>query len=643
MRGFGFRAGTWIRLFITSTVWLIIYMLPGMQTYGLLCFSGWLLTEGFIMLSPNFGRWNRLQWQVTLGSIGALAFLLLGATHGFTVEESLLAFAVVLVGLFSAKPGWKRYRNRKRLKQAVERPIPEPLLVNGRKQVSAGELAAITTPNAGVFRVGGAPDENGNPTAAVPITRKAEVTCIGMVGPSGTGKSSAVKPNIRTVYDLDLSAYLLDPKGDMFEEFFDPTTDLVMNPLDARSPHWNFLRDVTAPEHAELIAQAFLPDDPNSSNKDWVGYARTFVTPLIRGMVADGDFRLEKFIEYCSVSTQAELTKVGYWKGSTSQVLLQPDNTKMFNNMRAVLADKAKIFEYEFPNAAAANHFTYPDGSVGPFSIRKWASAVPGHGNGRRIWFTYPQDQQPVLKTLYSFIFGLIINTHLVRKVSAQDLFCIFIDEWPTIGEINGIDKLMAIGRDSRLSTTLAWQSKGQLLEAFGEARTRALLDNIRTRIIYGCADDDSAKDASAWLGKYSERRWTRGASDSKSQQSSTSDGLTEHYVVDEPAVTIGELSSLDDLTAFIRVQLSPPAKVYIPLYEPRNKNPQPFRVPVPSKPFRRPAAPLSDGPPPDDEIPPWLQNDDDTDEPVTPDPSTKSKPNARRKRGYRSAHLDVE
>ena len=82
-----------------------------------------------------------------------------------------------------------------------------------------------------------------------------------VVGPAGSGKSSAIRQILRQVEQRGDSAIVYDPAMDFVGEFYSPERgDLILNPLDARCPWWDLKGELSGSEIAMTIAAAMLPD-----------------------------------------------------------------------------------------------------------------------------------------------------------------------------------------------------------------------------------------------------------------------------------------------------------------------------------------------------------------------------------------------
>ena len=70
----------------------------------------------------------------------------------------------------------------------------------------------------------------------------------------------------------------------------------------------------------------------------------------------------------------------------------------------------------------------------------------------------------------------------------------IILDEFPTLGRLDGLVADVNLVRKRRISILIAAQTKGQFHLIYGEEGTKALFTGLATQIVYGGGDHDTAK-----------------------------------------------------------------------------------------------------------------------------------------------------
>ncbi len=89
-----------------------------------------------------------------------------------------------------------------------------------------------------------------------------------LLGDPGTGKSQIIHQLLEQIAMRRPSEAVVcyDPAGEFIESHFDPSADIVLNPLDARSSYWsptmevNYETSSTSATDRHLVAESFFPD-----------------------------------------------------------------------------------------------------------------------------------------------------------------------------------------------------------------------------------------------------------------------------------------------------------------------------------------------------------------------------------------------
>src|SRR5215210_1030285 len=99
------------------------------------------------------------------------------------------------------------------------------------------------------------------------VPRREETEGLLLLGDPGTGKSQVIHQLLRQVgwREPPEAGVCYDQACEFVEAHFDPATDLILNPLDARSPYWGPALEVdyssaaTSATDRQMIAESFFP------------------------------------------------------------------------------------------------------------------------------------------------------------------------------------------------------------------------------------------------------------------------------------------------------------------------------------------------------------------------------------------------
>ncbi|HEY6803749.1 MAG TPA: type IV secretion system DNA-binding domain-containing protein [Pyrinomonadaceae bacterium] len=88
-----------------------------------------------------------------------------------------------------------------------------------------------------------------------------------LLGDPGTGKSQVIHQLLEQIAQRKPSEAVVvyDPAGEFIESHLDPSADIVLNPLDARSPYWSPTFEIShetvgiGATDRQLVAESFFP------------------------------------------------------------------------------------------------------------------------------------------------------------------------------------------------------------------------------------------------------------------------------------------------------------------------------------------------------------------------------------------------
>src|SRR5262245_19416546 len=172
-------------------------------------------------------------------------------------KPSLVAgFVVLLAGLLIAIPKdvhWSRSRRHgKRLKG------PELVSVRQFNRRLHGEgIAFVQIPGAATLVMA---------RTALALPRAIESSHLLIMGDSGTGKSTLIRQLLRQLEDRGDTAIVYDPALEYTPQFYTPERgDVILNPLDARSPYWSPGDELRHEAEALTLATSLFPDRANEN------------------------------------------------------------------------------------------------------------------------------------------------------------------------------------------------------------------------------------------------------------------------------------------------------------------------------------------------------------------------------------------
>ena len=393
--------------------------------------------------------------------------------------------------------------------------------------------------------------------AGVPIAPADELKHFKFIGTTGTGKSTAIRELLALALQRGDRAIISDPDGGYAARFGRHYRgDVILNPFEPDSVRWDPYGEVHDPYDIEQLASALIPSSEDPASQEWRGYARTFVTAVLRRSRAGCRRDPAELWRLLAIATAEELRAVV--AGTPAQPFLEPDNARMFASIRSVAVSAMAAIEYIQAQRAA------------PFSVRAWTKA------GRGVLFVpYRAGQIAALRSIIAAWIRLAIVEAMNRQEDHDQRLWFVVDELDALGAIDGLKDALARLRKFGGRCILGFQSVAQVSSTYGHGDAQTIVENCGNTLILRCSGSEqggTSQFASRLIGEREviRRQRSRGrdregllpiVGTRRSMQ------VNEHQVI-ESAVLASELEQLPDLSGYLktasssawtRVRLRPP------------------------------------------------------------------------------------
>ena len=377
--------------------------------------------------------------------------------------------------------------------------------------------------------------------AGVPIAGREETRHFKLIGTTGTGKSTAIRGLLSGALARGDRAVITDPEGGYFERFYDRRRgDCVLNPFEAVSVKWDLFAEIRKPWDVEHIASGLIPTTEDASGREWRGYARTFLTAVIRRCCEFDRKDQAELWRLLTVASSAELRPVV--AGTPAQPYLEPENARMFGSIRSVAGSAAAAFEYVQAQRARS------------FSVRDWVRS------GRGVLFIpYNSAQIAALRSIIATWVRLAIFEAMGSEERDQRLWFI-VDELDSLGAIDGLKDALARLRKFGGRCVLGFQSIAQVSSTYGSGEAQTIVENCGNTLILRCAGSEhggTSQFASRLIGEREViRRQTSRGRDRESffaaRGARRSTSVSDQHVT-EMAVLASQIEQLPDLTGYLK------------------------------------------------------------------------------------------
>jgi type IV secretory pathway TraG/TraD family ATPase VirD4 len=326
------------------------------------------------------------------------------------------------------------------------------------------------------------------------VSRAEENEGLLLLGDPGTGKSQVIHQLLEQIAMRrpPEAVVCYDPAGEFIERHFDPSTDVVLNPLDTRSPYWSPTMEVdsdstsTSAPDRHLVAESFFPDRDHgaTTTQFFVKAARSIFARMLE-MKPTG----EKIVEFLKDEKLIDEIVAG-----TEHAHLIDEGAK--GQRGGVLATLSEIGEALklLPTAAQCD---------GELSITEWARRRSGW-----IFITSTQDTRDALRTLHAAWINILMKRLLaISPQLAQQQPCwVVIDEVHSLKRLPTLSTTMVEGRKFGLKMVLGTQNKAQFEEHYGRGAA-TMLSAPHVKVLFRCNEPESARWVAEMIGEEEKER----------------------------------------------------------------------------------------------------------------------------------------
>ena len=372
--------------------------------------------------------------------------------------------------------------------------------------------------------------------AGVLVKRDIETTHFAVMGITNAGKTSALMYLMQSSVNRGDRHLVIDTGGEFMSKFHQEG-DVILNPFDQRSVAWDVLSEIEYEQDFDLIASALFPDSGHVEHDKWSDFGKVvFQVALKRWHANKLGTSAEFFTMMCSGILEPlerlcqNSAAAFYFKNSGEGMLI------------GGLGNIGKQLQA----------FKYGHNKGGPsFSIKKWIHE--GRGN---LWLPMGSLETDALKHLVPCWTTLAIRNINALPEDRDRRVWFFLDEFDTIGKIEGLVKATTKSRKYGGCVVLGFQSSAMLREVYGDHAARTIIENCGTKLILRCEMSEgggTAKFASDIIGECEvERKEVTHSQSMGGRLSQSTSNQSRNYV--RKTVLPSEISLLQPFHGYLRL-----------------------------------------------------------------------------------------
>ena len=379
----------------------------------------------------------------------------------------------------------------------------------------------------------------------VPVPFADETRHFKMVGTTGTGKSTAIEELLGGALARGDRAVLADPDGGYYRRYFDRYRgDVILNPSERQSVRWEPFDEINDNYDVDALSLGLIPSAGDVSSNEWRGYARTFLSAVLRRCAELPGRNVGELWRLLAVASAEELRNVV--AGTSAQPFLDPDNARMFGSIRAVAISALAALERVQEQRSA------------PFSVRRWVRKASGAGV---LFIPYRAGQVAALGAMIATWMRLAIFEAMNGDPNRDQRLWFIVDELDALGAIEGLKDALARLRKFGGRCVLGFQSIAQVSGTYGTAAAQTIVENCGNTLILRCSSGENggtSQFASKLIGEREIiRRQTSRGSDREGglalRNTRRSKNISEQHVT-EVAVMASQIEQLPDLCGYLKL-----------------------------------------------------------------------------------------
>lgn len=334
--------------------------------------------------------------------------------------------------------------------------------------------------------------------AKIPFPKDAEFLHTIILGSTGTGKTSAILDLIDQIRLRGDRAIIYDKMGALTETYYNPQTDIILNPLDARSKSWSLFNEVRKESDYDYIASAFIPEKKSGGDPFWIEAARRVFSTFAKEIKKENPtITNQEFVDALLRSNHKQIAH--FLAGTEASSLISADSEKTSLSILAILSAYVASIKY------------LHDSDEEKFSIRKWVEggaenkSQPQLDNGF-LFISSKGDQHDSLKPLISTWLDIAVKSLLsVDQNQPHDQeprrIWIILDE---VGSLQALPSLLdglAQSRQFGGAFVVSMHSISQLKAIYGKDTTDTITSLCRNKLFFSVPDNETADFCSQNLG----------------------------------------------------------------------------------------------------------------------------------------------
>lgn len=331
----------------------------------------------------------------------------------------------------------------------------------------------------------------------LPIVSNSEIQNFAMHGSVGTGKSQLIRKFLEQCRERGDLVIIYDKGCTFIREFYDPSNDHVLNPLDKRCANWDLWEECPRISDLETVANTLIPMGA-SEDPFWQGSSRTIFAEGTEKLRQDSGRSYNKLLRTLLAINLDKLRLV--LAGTPASTLVDGKIEKTAISIRSVLTNYVKAMRY----LQGIERSGKPK-----FTIREWMQGVKDGEKNGWLFITSNQRHHESLKPVISMWLSIAANSLLSMGENRERRVWFWYDELKSLHKLPALPEIMAEARKFGGCFGLGFQNYPQLEEIYGTKAAEGMFDLLNTKFFFRSPSAMVAKFVEEELGETVKKKFS--------------------------------------------------------------------------------------------------------------------------------------
>ncbi len=363
------------------------------------------------------------------------------------------------------------------------------------------------------------------------------------IGGPGSGKTVLLSKQLEAIRKAKRRAIVYDVNGTFVERFYDPNRDIILNPLEDRSPVWRIWDEVRLESDYHAFAQAVIPDSATGGDTFWTEAARATFRATLKKLAELKEGKATNKDLHHAITTMNLKRFAEMMADTEAGSIIDPSAEKMVIGIRATIA--AKLTGFSFLSDADRNGELFPQDRR--FSIKDF---IQNEDHDGWLFITSKNDQLATLRQLITLWVDIAVGEVLSLKPDPSRRLYFVFDELPSLSQLPSLQNAMAQGRKHGAAVILGLQSIEQLRDIYGQKQAEAITGNCATWTTLRANDTETSKWISDAIGMTEKAETSEGLSVAGNDMGDRR--TTQRQIVARATVLPSELRGLQNLEGYL-------------------------------------------------------------------------------------------